>query len=614
MGDFKLANLDVAGNRVTFSLSSPDSTLPLDARLELTMDDSSRLEAMLTLENAGAAPLRVDLTFPELEVRLGEADDTYYLFPQGAAVLSNADQKLESAYSGNAPLQFLDVFNPRQNVGWAVLVQDATLRAKVFSLDKRGERTTMGVSYSYPVEGPGNYRQAILLAPGQQFQAPPVGLLVHSGDWRPAFRAYGDWVKPWYHPLPRKDWWARVFNVRRDYPVGGTGTLFDMATNHYTLEKLISEGREIGGADMIDISGWAYSPRYGRVGDYGHFALGGLDDFKQSIARAQSQGVPVGLYTEGYLVDLNSLIGEQRGREWQMADRLGNRRAWAGASSEVFECPYAKGWQDYLAATAARVVSETGAKAFYVDEFGFSDPRRACYSSGHGHAPGATPAAGEREMLVAIRRSMDAVDPQSALYIEEMPPDFNAPLVDGAFCYALNSADEALSPGKINLYRFLFPRLKLFDMVSAGINPTSMTAADMKLSFFNGNGLWLKGDLNSWYSPDVRAFITKAHRTLREHAEAFTSDNLEPLAPTIAPEILANRFSSTRETIFTFYNRGFRTFRGRVLEVPPELKGRRFVNLFDGRAIAVSHQGDHSFLELELPPRDVGAVAAAGTE
>ena len=57
-----------------------------------------------------------------------------------------------------------------------------------------------------------------------------------------------------------------------------------------------------------------------------------------------------------------------------MIDRLGHPRAWAGASSEVFECPYAKGWQDYLAATAARVVSETGAKAFYVDEFGFQQP------------------------------------------------------------------------------------------------------------------------------------------------------------------------------------------------------------------------------------------------
>ena len=106
----------------------------------------------------------------------------------------------------------------------------------------------------------------------------------------------------------------------------------------------------------------------------------------------------------------------------------------------------------------------------------------------------------------------------------------------------LNFADESLSPGKINLYRFLFPRLKLFDMVSAGINPAAMTAAEMKLSFFNGNGLWLKGDIHSWYSPEVRAFITKAHRALREHAEAFTSDHTEPLVPTAAPGILTNRF------------------------------------------------------------------------
>ena len=244
----------------------------------------------------------------------------------------------------------------------------------------------------------------------------------------------------------------------------------------------------------------------------------------------------------------------------------------------------------------------------------FSNPERACYSPGHGDAPGATPAAGEREMLIAVRRSMDPVDPQAALYIEEMPPDFNAQSVDGAFCYALNSADGALSPGKINLYRFLFPQLKLFDMVSAGINPTAMTAADMKLSFLNSHDLWLKGDINSRYSPEVRAFITKAHRALREHAEAFTSDAVEPLVPTAAPENLANRFLSTHDTVFTLYNRGFKTFHGRVLEIPPEQKGRRFVNLFDGRPVAITPQGEHSFLELELPPRDVGAVAAVVSE
>ena len=429
MDDFDLASLAVAGDRVTASLVAPDSTLPLKVQLTLTADDSSTLDAGLTLENAGPTPLHVDLTFPELrDVRLGETDDTYYLFPRGAAVLSNADQKLEATYSDNAPLQFLDVFNPRQNAGWGLLVKDISLRAKVFSLNKQGERATLAVSYSYPVEGPGNYRQAILLAPGERFEAPSAGLLVHWGDWRPAFRAYRDWVKTWYHPLPRKDWFANVFSVRRDYPIGGTGKLFDMAANHYTIEKLITEGQEIGGADMIDISGWAYSPRYGRVGDYCHFTLGGLDDLKQSIARSQSQGVPVGLYTEGYLDDLNSLIGEQYGREWQMVDRQGTPRAWAGAGSEVFECPYAKGWQDYMSATAARVVSETGAKAFYLDEYGFSPPEQACYSTVHGHAPGATPAAGEREMMIAVRHSMDTVDPMSALYIEEMPPRPQRPI------------------------------------------------------------------------------------------------------------------------------------------------------------------------------------------
>ena len=611
MEDFRLKGVEVGGKQVTVSLASPDAALPLQVRLTLRVDDSASLRAGLTVENTGTAPLRVDLTFPELRaVRLGQAQDTYYLFPRGAAVLSNADQKIEAPYSDEAPIQFLDVFNPRQDAGWGVIVEDDGLHAKVFSLEKRGERTSLAVSYSYPVSGPGNYLQGIRLAPGQNFRAPPTELLVHRGDWRPAFQAYRDWTKTWYRPLPRKEWFARVFNMRRDYPIGGTGKLFDIFGNQYTLDKLISEGEKIGGVDMIDISGWAYSPRYGRVGEYSGFSLGGLDNFRQGIAQAQATGVPVGLYTEGYLVDLNSLIGEQHGKEWQMVDRAGTPRAWPGASSEVFECPYAKGWQAFMAGTAARVLADTGAKAFYLDEYGFSEPEKACYCATHGHFPGATPAEGERQMMVKVRAAMDTVDRQAALYIEEAPPDLNAPLVDGAFCYALNFADEETSPGKINLYRFLFPHLKLFDMVSAGINPTSMTAADMKLSFLNGNGLWLKGDLDSWYSPEVKAFIVRAHRALREHSEAFTAGNVEPLVPTLAPGILANRFSSERETVYTFYNRGFRTFRGNVLAIAPELDGREFVDLLTGKVLTLVHQGGHWFVNVELGPRDVGGIAA----
>jgi len=502
----------------------------------------------------------------------------------------------------------MDVFNPRENSGLGIMIEDADLHPKMLSLEKQGERESMAVSYSYPVDGPGNAVESITIDPHAKFEAPAAVLLVHNGDWRPMFRAYRDWANTWYHSLPRKEWFERVFTVRRDYPVGGTGKLFDIAANRYTLDKLIAEGKQIGGIDMIDISGWAYSPRYGRVGEYRDFTLGGRENFRQNIAQAESQGIPVGLYTEGYLVDLNSLIGEQHGKEWQMANRLGTPRAWPGASSEVFECPYAKGWQDYMSASAARALTDTGAKAFYLDEYGFSRPDEACFNPTHGHAPGATPAGGERQMMRAVRAAMDTVDPQAALYIEEIPPDANAPYVDGAFCYALNFSDEALSPAKINLYRFAFPRLKLFDMVSAGINPTAMTAAEMKLSFFNGNGLWIKGDLDSWYSPEVRAFITKAHRALREHSEAFTSDDLEPLVPTLAPGILANRFSSAKETVYTFYNRGFRTIRGRILEIPPDLAGRKFVDLFTGKPLTTTQRDGGTFLEIEVAPRDVAAV------
>lgn len=215
---------------------------------------------------------------------------------------------------------------------------------------------------------------------------------------------------------------------------------------------------------------------------------------------------------------------------------------------------------------------------------------------------------GEREYMRKVRASLDGVDRDAAIYIEEMPPDANVPYADGAFCYAINRADQRRSPGAINLYRFAFPDFKLFDMVSEGIDARALTVADMKKSFFHANGLWLKGHAESWYSAAVREFIRRTHAVLRAHSGTFHSRDAEPLVETLNTAVVANRFSTSDETIYTLYNESYRTVRGAVLRLPDELRGRRLVDLLTDRPIASCDGG--ASLCLEMGPREVAAVGA----
>ncbi len=604
--EFTLSRLKAEGRAVTASYSAP----PLRVQVRLSTDDSPELGLSLEVTNTGASTLETPLRFPVLgHVALGSAAETQYLFPRAAAVFGREDVELEEDYSSAFPMQFMDVYNPRLGAGLYLLSQDPDLTPKRYRLLKTGAGASMSVSYSYRVRGSAE-PQHVRLTPGQTFHAAPTVLGFHTGDWHAAFEAYRGWVRQWYKPVsPRKAWFEAAYNCRRDYPLGGSGMLFDVRRNHYTFDKIIDEGaREFGGVDMVDISSWAYSEKFGRVGEYTRYELGGLDDFHSGIASGLRRGVPTGLYLEGYLIDVRSAIGRTRARDWQIRARNGEPWAWAGAPTEIFMCPRVAQWQDWMAQTYAKVAAQTGARAFYLDEFGFAQPGRACYNPAHAHAPGATVGLGERELMRKVRASLDGVDPGAVIYIEEMPPDTNVPYADGAFSYSMNRAVEKYSPGAINLYRFAFPDFKLFDMVSEGIDARALTAADMKKSFFHANGLWLKGHAESWYPPEVREFIRGTHAVLRAHSTTFQSCDTDPLVPTLNQAVLANRFSSAGETVFTLYNESYRTVRGAVLALPVGLRERKWTELLTGRPIAACQAG--AALCMEIGPREVAAVGS----
>ncbi|MCC7499364.1 MAG: hypothetical protein IT160_17415 [Bryobacterales bacterium] len=532
------------------------------ANLHATLTRNREAEgqtAALSLTNRGREQQQLRLRFPVLKIRpAAAARDVYYLFPAQRALIGQDEQPHEAAYSGAFPLQFLDVFSPAANSGVCMIVRDQQGRSKTFSIQKTGATVSAAVEY------------AVKLGPGETFRAPDVLLAEHGGDWRQGLAAYRNWVASWYRPNPlRPAWLDSAFWARRDYPIGGSGHLYDTKTNRYTFDGLIDDARALGGADFIDISGWALSNTAGRVGDYS-IDLGGIANLRRNIDEARGRGVPTGLYFEGYLVDRNSNVGRRHGAQWQIINADGTPRWWQGGA-ELFVCPYVSGWQQYLSGRVADVARGVGAAAVYLDEYGFGNKR--CYSSAHGHPAGVDTLEGELAMVRAVRKNLAAAGrADTAIYIEETPPDAAAPFYDAAFCYALPYARSPQPSPKLNLWRFVFPRTRLWDMLSVGVHPRQLSSEDFRLSLWHGDGIWLKGHIGSWYGQEILSFLARAHKVLRRHSEAF-SGAAEPMVPSPHPSVFINRFDGGGETVYTLFNAAYRTvslrFAGRALTIAP---------------------------------------------
>ncbi len=517
------------------------------------------LDLSLEVTNTSDQDADVTLAFPSLTIHVSSnSQDVSYLFPQGVATISSDDATLSAEYGPKFLLQFTDVFAPRAGCGAAVIIEDTSGLAKTFVLKKEMDSVTDRTEYH------------IHLAAHQTYSAPPAAVVLHNGDWRPGFHAYQRWLSSWQNQnAPQPEWLQRSFYMRRDYPIGGSGLLFDEANNRYTFNRLLQDGRSFGGIDFIDISGWALSEAKGRVGDY-PIELGGPADLRANIEQAKREHVPTGLYFEGYLVDTNSDVGREHGAQWQLIEKNGKGKVWPN-SPEIFLCPHVSAWQTYLTDRVASVAKQTGAQAVYLDEFGCDNWQ--CYAAGHGHPAGANMFGGQIGMAKRLRKVLDEEGlKQTILYTECPQVDIAAPYVDGSFTYALPSSVPGAYGAKLNLWRFAFPHVRLWDMLSSGVEPHILSPEDFRFSFWHGDGVWLKGRSDTWYGQDVLDFLRWAHPLLLKHAAAFAGE-AEPLIDSPDPHILINQFRGGGEVVYTLFNNSYETrrvtFRDRTVTLPP---------------------------------------------
>jgi hypothetical protein len=496
----------------------------VDATLSAQLMPSGEVEFSIALDNLDGASHALELLFPDLAgiTLSAQPGDLHYCYPSRTSLWGDRPIDVEDYYSGEFPMQFIDVYDPGEGWGLYLLVKDLDLIHKYYRLKKTSESASLSVRYP-TLASTG-------LPAGERMESAPFALGIHAGDWHKAMTAYQNWVSTWYAPRsPRQKWFQEIYTCRRDYPVSGSGYLFDRAGNRYTFDaEIANASRYLGGADLIDISSWGWSAIYGRVGDYRRYELGGLDDFRGGIARSQSEGIPVGLYIEGYLLDDRSTAYGEHGEEWKMLNSLGS--GIFDSAHEAVICPYVADWQDYMRNLYVGVVSETGADAMYIDVFGWGMTSRSCYSGAHGHPVGAPPLRGEFQLTCKIREGLNSVRTGIPLYTEYSPVDVTSQYQDGSFTYTIYHADGETSPTATSLFRFCFPDFKRIELVNGQFLARNWTEEGLKKAFFNGEGIWVKGEIASWYDESTIAFYIKSHEIFRDHRDAFCTDHPEPFS------------------------------------------------------------------------------------
>ena len=398
-----------------------------------------------------------------------------------------------------------------------------------------------------------------------------------------------------------------VFYCRRDYPLGGTSYLFDVDKPGYSFDTLIAESTwAFGGVDMIDISGWAYNEEVGRVGTYLENDLGGLDALAKGVWASHNKKVQVGLYFEGYLLDKRAARAEEGLADWQLI-REGDKPAWWPSEMEFFCCPGAAGWQDALAGDIAAVAAKTKADAVYVDQLGICGTDKECWSPRHGHAVPSNPIETEIALLQRIRTELDKVRPQCAIYIEHIPCDAMVPYIDGAFNLGMKHKKHPLGPTKLPLHRYLHPDVPVFEMVAHGIRPIPAEEDDLKLAFFHGMGLWLKGRGASWYSEGFREKAAAFYPIYQKFGAYFRSPDAEPRVDTLQAGVYANRFPHDGNVIYTIYNANSTTVTGPLLALP-EGEGGGITSLVEGGDLSLDADDAGMVLVGSIPPEGVAGV------
>ncbi|HUT89048.1 MAG TPA: DUF6259 domain-containing protein [Thermoguttaceae bacterium] len=608
----------------------------LEAVFKATIDDDLRLG--LTVKNGSAGPLDFKAAFPHfagLAVSDDPSDD-YYFFPRSLLV-SNAPALIRQGYGDHQALyQWMGLFSPSRGGGLALRSTDDDGRYKVLALRKHvpGRAETNEDTALTPTAEEFKWTNSLPAVPGVglaceylrrtrepggAFTVKDVALEAHPGDWHTAMHDYARWCRQVWRFRPYPSRLTPLLNMIAagwgQSPLARDGKYrTDVLGPRCDCIELMSwwEWSTLGpkGIPLDQVSEKLGEAKYERwksyfvpdpatgqrmfsnnPGDYDGYnqRWGGLPALREAIEMYRNRGALVTLYTDPFRVDYGSKCGRQYGERWGVVQPDGSYRddydAWR-------MCHDVAEYRQWVADTMRRVLRETGADGIRLDEYGHAGS--ACFSDRHQHTfaeRGCTEwQRGVAEATRLVRRAMDEVDPRSVLTTEHPGYDFLMPPIEGCITYDLTVLASPLRPVEVNLQRFYFPECKAFELDHRGADPKHHKR------FWNA-----VGSFGSYYPVQYDA-------VLRENADAFSSLDCQPLVPTLARCVYANRFRCEGKEIYTLYNGTGHTFYGDVLgkELPPD---QHVVDLLRREEAEVDQQGGPALVRMFLPREEVACLA-----
>lgn len=431
----------------------------LTARVEITLD-GIRSRWKLALSNQGDAAISLLPAFPCLD-GVALPDDARMLGVNQAGAVDRIWHYPGGVY-GNAADQSAQLgclFDHGACLGF--YIEDPHFSAK----EIRYEKPAVQIRY-FPQR---------LLAPGEMLTLPAAVLLLYHGSWKQTALAYGEWFRSQF-VLPAVPEWLRKVDVYRGMwfekngkPNSADGIPLGTPLNHFTE---MTRHFEETNADLIEYAFFcslsaADTPlwetnccgstrRHTDGLNEIRADLGGMSALKEGVRRVHGIGKKVMLYVEGLIVPEESELFRRipQAADWLYMNPDGSNDGPYTDNGFRHMCCGCPEWQDHLAATCARLVSETGADGVRLDSFSFY--HWPCYHPAHHHASPFDCNQWMLQLLQKVSSAVRRVNPNAVL-ATEAATDFDRLYMNMALDQYLDPDRIAYGAEDCSVFRVLFP-------------------------------------------------------------------------------------------------------------------------------------------------------------
>ena len=382
-------------------------------------DQGGASEWNLTVTNISPVAAELMSAFPAISgFRLGSNGSTnLQTVERGGGAFAPAWSGGEGIYGngGRASMQWHTLFDRKAREYFGMMVLDGEIRNKWFHFPKPRIEVV--------------YFPAATLAPGESWRAPTTRLMIGNGDWKPVARAYNTWFGDTFKMAETPQWakgidaWTGMWFAKKGgLKPGGNSSLTHPLNGFTELPELYRE-RPV---DLIEFAFYMQGSALRNLHADGDYVIrtdmGGAPALKEGIEKIHRLGFRFLFYVEGYIVhETSNLAKSGKAQRWSLMHKDGTTTGNYTKQGFLHMCPGCTEWQDYLAATAARLVRETGADGVRLDSLGFYF--LTCYNPAHQHDTPFGYNQWIQQLLDKVSRAVRAVNPD-CLLMTEAPVDF----------------------------------------------------------------------------------------------------------------------------------------------------------------------------------------------